>query len=332
MKICYLGIGCWGYCLATHLAKKTYDVVAWSQDSNLVDTLITARQHPRFKGIQAPPNLSFVHRLEEAIEGADIIVESVTAAGLRSVCSLLSHLSIDPKAFIITSKGIEQDTGLILPEVVKEVLGAQFQNKVGVLSGPSYAEEVINGLPATVVASAYDPSVINQICHLFTNPTFRVYPNHDVIGVCFGGALKNVIAIACGIAGGLNYGSSAQAALITRGLHEMRKLAASCGAKLETLNGLTGLGDLCLTSSSFLSRNYRFGTLLAKGMSREEALKEIEVVVEGAYTCVTALQLSEKNQVPMPITEAVYHILYRDLPPRQAVKLLMERAIKEEHL
>jgi glycerol-3-phosphate dehydrogenase (NAD(P)+) len=232
---------------------------------------------------------------------------------------------------IITSKGIEQNTGLILPDVVVQVLGEKIRRQVGVLSGPGYAEEVILGLPTSVVASAFEPKVMQLICNTFTTQTFRVYPNADILGVAYGGALKNIIAIACGISEGLRLGSSAKAALITRGLHEIRKLAVARGCKAETLNGLSGMGDLCMTCSSSISRNFRFGELLAKGMTPQAAQAKIKTVVEGAYTCMSALQLSKQHDVPMPITEIVYKIIYEDLKPMDAVILLMKRPIKEEH-
>ena len=227
-------------------------------------------------------------------------------------------------------KGIEQNTGLILPDVAVEVLGESSRPRVGILSGPGYAEEVIKGLPTSVVASAYDPPVTQRICETFTTQTFRVYPNPDMRGVAFGGALKNIIAIACGIANGLELGTSALAALMTRGLHEVRKLAVVQGCKAETLNGLSGMGDLCMTCSS-TSRNFRFGICWPKGVTPDDAQNEIKMVVEGAYTCISALQLSRQSDIPMPITETVYKILYEQLKPRDAVMLLMSRPIKEEH-
>jgi glycerol-3-phosphate dehydrogenase (NAD(P)+) len=246
---------------------------------------------------------------------------------LEKVHAIDPNLSIP---LIITSKGIEQDTGLILPDVAIEVFGERFRPLVGVLSGPGYASEVIQGLPTSVVASGYSASVIQTICDTFATENFRVYPNSDVRGVAFGGSLKNIIAIACGIADGLSLGNSAKAALMTRGLHEIRKLAVACGCKAETLNGLSGMGDLCMTCSSPLSRNYRFGNIIAKGTSPAEAHREIKMVVEGAYTCLSALQLSAKYNVRMPITDTVYKILYEQLKPRDAVMLLMKRPIKEE--
>jgi glycerol-3-phosphate dehydrogenase (NAD(P)+) len=257
----------------------------------------------------------------------------VTSAGLRPVFELVKAHKIQSQCpIVITSKGIEQNTGLILPDVVIEVLGEEIRPFVGALSGPSFAQDVIRGLPTSVVASAYDYDVMLTICETFTTPTFRVYPNTDIHGVAFGGALKNIIGIACGIAEGLSLGSSCKAALMTRGLHEIRKLAVAKGCKAETLNGLSGMGDLCLTCNSAVSRNFRFGMFIAEGMSPEEAQKKIGMVVEGVYTCISALQLGEQMGVPMPITELVYKIIYEKMKPSEAVYTLMQRTIKEEHL
>ena len=197
---------------------------------------------------------------------------------------------------------------------------------------PSFAQEVIKGLPTSVVGTAYSNEVIQRICETFTTPSFRIYPNSDILGVAFGGALKNIIAIACGISEGLGLGSSSKAALMTRGLHEIRKLAVACGCKAETISGLAGMGDLCLTCSSPMSRNFRFGMLLEQGLSSEQAQKKIGMVVEGAYTSVSALQLSHQHQVDVPIAEAVHQIIYHSLHPLDAVSALMQRTIKEEHL
>lgn len=288
--------------------------------------------HPFLPGNAARKGMHFTTNLEEAIRDADLLVEAVTSAGFREVLNKLKPLGGLKCPLVITSKGIEQTTGEILPEVAVEVFGESARSQVGILSGPSFAAEVVAGLPTSVVASAYNPDEMRLISDAFTNQTFRVYPNTDVKGVAFGGALKNIIAIACGISDGLGLGNSTKAALMTRGLHEIRKLAVAAGCKGETLNGLSGMGDLCLTCSSTLSRNYRFGGLLAKGASPQESKNQIQMVVEGAYTCVSALELSRKFDVPMPISEIVYKIIYEGVHCKEAVAMLMQRPIKEEHL
>lgn len=331
MKICYLGAGCWGYCLAKVLASKSHQVVSWTTKTQLAETLNSTQKHPFLPITQLPGVVRLTTDLAEALDHADLIVESVTSAGLRPVLQKVKALAPPRCPIVVTSKGIEQNTGLILPEVAVQIFGEGIRELVGVVSGPGYAEEVIRGLPTSVVASAFDSDIMMMICDTFTTDTFRVYPNSDIRGVSYGGSLKNIIAIACGISEGLALGSSAKAALMTRGLHEIRKLAVKSGCFADTLNGLSGMGDLCMTCSSTISRNFRFGLLLAKGLSPAESQTKIETVVEGAYTCVSALQLSKQLSVPMPITETVYKIIYENLVPNDAVKLLMQRPIKEEH-
>lgn len=332
MRICFLGTGTWGYCLATLLALNGHQVTSWSLDPSLVERLSSGGDHPFLPGHKPKPGMRFTTDLAEALNGAEMIVEAVTSAGFREVLNRIKEITNPKVVFVITSKGIEQISGEILPEVAIEVFGEEFKPYVGMLSGPSFAAEVIQGLPTSVVASSYAFDDMRMIAEAFTNKSFRVYPNNDVKGVAFGGALKNIVAIACGVSDGMGLGNSTKAALITRGLHEIRKLAVACGCKAETLNGLSGLGDLCLTCSSPLSRNYRFGELLAKGNSPQDSKSQIKMVVEGAYTCVSALQLSKKHAVPMPISEVVYKLIYEGVKCKEAISLLMERPIKEEHL
>lgn len=331
-KIGYLGMGAWGYCLASLLASKGYELVCWTTKPELAEHLNQTRQHPLLSGHTSTGQMTFTTDMAEALHDVDMIVESVTSAGLRPVFEQVRSLGLPSCPIVITSKGIEQDTGIILPEVAIEVLGEQFRPLIGFVSGPSFAQEVIRGLPTSIVGTGYTTDVIQQTCETFTTPTFRVYPNTDILGVAFGGALKNIIGIACGISDGLSLGCSSKAALMTRGLHEIRKLAVACGCKPETINGLAGMGDLCVTCSSPISRNFRFGTLLAQGLTNEEAQKRIGMVVEGAYTCVSALQLSKQHKVMIPIAETVYSIIKNTIRPIDAVSALMQRTIKEEHL
>lgn len=332
-KIGYLGTGAWGYCLASLLAsKEDNEVVCWTTKPDLAKHLTDTREHPLLPGHRSKGNMVFTTDMALALKDADMIVESVTSSGLRPVFEQVRSLGIPFCPIVITSKGIEQDTGRILPDVAIDVLGIDFRPSIGCLSGPGFAREVIHGLPTSLVCSAYDSNILRLICDTFMTPTFRIYPNSDILGTAFGGALKNIIAIACGISEGLSLGSSSKAALMTRGLHEIRKLAVACGSKPETVNGLAGMGDLCLTCSSPMSRNFRFGMLLAQGIPPDEALKRIGMVVEGVYTCVSALQLGKQFQTELPIAETIYQIIYHNMQPIDAVKSLMERKIKEEHL
>jgi glycerol-3-phosphate dehydrogenase (NAD(P)+) len=331
-KIGYLGAGTWGFCLSSLLASKGYKVMLWTSREDFTKELREKREHPKLPGFKAEAGVEFTTDLKAAITGADMVVESVTSSGIRPVFEQILALGGVSCPIVITSKGIEQNSCLLLPEVITEVLGKESERQIGCLSGPSHAEEVIQKLPTSVVCSAYDPDLMLQIHDTFSTPFFRIYPNADIKGVAFGGAMKNIIAIACGISDGLGFGDNTKAALMTRGLHEIRKLSVTKNAKPETLNGLSGLGDLCVTCLSKLSRNYSFGRLMAEGFNPESAKDRIGMVVEGAYTVVSALQLAQKAGIAVPITQAIFSILYEGLNPRDAVKALLQRAIKEEHL
>lgn len=332
MRIAYLGAGTWGFCLAAMLAAKGHSVILWTSNPEFAKTLSKTREHPKLPKVKADERLEFTSDLQYTLQGAELLVESVTSKGIRPVFEQVLSLGSVDCPIVITSKGIEQNSGLLLPEVVVQVLGEEMRSSVCCLSGPSHAEEVIQKLPTSVVVASYDPQLMRQIVEIFATPFFRVYPNADINGVAFGGAMKNIIAISCGISDGLGFGDNTKAALMTRGLHEIRKLSTTKGCKPETLNGLSGMGDLCVTCLSKLSRNYMFGRLIAEGLDPEAAREKIGMVVEGAYTCVSALQLAQKNQIEVPITQAICAILYEGMNPRDAVKSLLQRAIKEEHL
>ncbi|MDE3055625.1 MAG: NAD(P)-dependent glycerol-3-phosphate dehydrogenase [Verrucomicrobiota bacterium] len=325
-KIACLGAGTWGFTLACLLGHKGHEVYCWARDPLLVARLQKERSHPKLADSNAPASVHFTGSLDVALSGVECLVESVTASGIRPVFQEIASRTNVP--VVLTSKGIERGTGLLLPELVSEI----YKGPVGILSGPSHAEEVISQLPTSVVCSAYDTEWMQEIHELFVTPAFRVYPNTDIAGVAFGGAMKNIIAIASGIADGLGSGDNAKAALLTRGLHEMRKLSVAKNARPETLNGLSGLGDLVVTCMSRYSRNYRLGKLLAEGYSPEGARQKIGMAVEGIYTCAAARDLGRAHNIPIPITEGTYAILYEGLDPRVAVQTLLQRAIKQEHL
>ncbi len=332
MRIGYLGAGSWGFALASLLAAKGHEVTLWTANAEFAKLLQQKKEHPKLPHYKSVDSLKVTSNLKEALEGIDLLVESVTSMGIRPVFEQVLAEGGVSCPFVMTSKGIEQNSGLLLHEVVLEVFGEEVRNRVGYLSGPSHAEEVVQKLPTSIVSSSYDPNLKNIIADVFSTPFFRVYPNADLNGVAFGGAMKNIIAIACGLSDGLGFGDNTKAALMTRGLHEIRKLAVVKGCMPETLTGLSGLGDLCVTCLSKFSRNYSFGHLIAEGLDAQSAKETIGMFVEGAYTCVSALQLGRKAGIPVPITEAVYAILYEGLDPREAVKALLQRAIKEETL
>jgi glycerol-3-phosphate dehydrogenase (NAD(P)+) len=332
MQIAYLGAGTWGFCLANLLAKKGHSVLMWTIDPEMTRRLNAGEEHPKLPGYPKHSNLRLTTNLAEALRGAELLAEAVTSAGIRPVFESVKAAGPPDCPVVMTSKGIEQNTGLLLTEVVVDVLGEKSRAQVGCLSGPSLAEEVIKGLPTSVVCSAYEPAVMKLIQEVFSTPEFRVYPNSDLRGVGFGGAMKNPIAIACGISDGLGFGDNTKAAIMTRGLHEMCRLAVRLDCRAETLNGLAGMGDLCVTCLSVHSRNYRFGRRLADGLTADEAKARIGMVVEGAYSVISVMQLAERVGIEMPITAAVRQIIYEGLPVRQAVDQLLQRPVKEEHL
>ncbi len=332
MRIGYLGAGTWGFSLANLLAGNGHEVILWTSKPDFAKMLSKKREHPKLPKIKVDDKVEFTSNMAEALYGIDVLVESVTSMGIRPVFEQVLALSDIQCPIIITSKGIEQNSCLLLPEVVIQILGESKRKFIGCLSGPSHAEEVMQRLPTSLVCSAYEASVMTKIHDLFTTAFFRVYPNPDISGVAFGGAMKNIIAIACGISDGLGFGDNTKAALMTRGLHEIKKLSITKGCNPETLNGLAGLGDLCVTSLSTLSRNYKFGRLIAEGFDMASAKEKIGMVVEGVYTCISAQQLAKKAHIPIPITDAICSILYDHLNPKDAVKALLQRSIKEEHL
>lgn len=325
-------MGSWGFCLASLLSLKGYKLHCWTTKEDLAKKLESTREHPQFPGKIARGDMHFTTDLLEVVQDADLIIESVTTAGFRPVLEKLQGIYPKNTPFIITSKGIEQKSTLTLPEVALSILGEHFRPFIGYVAGPGFAKEIIQGLPTSVVGSSFDPNLLKIVCETFNSMTFRVYPNSDIIGVALGGALKNIVAISCGMLDGLHLGFSARAALMTRGLHEIRKLAVSKGCKAETINGLAGMGDLFLTCSTPMSRNFLFGKLIAEGKSPQEALASIGMAVEGVYTVVSACELSRHQGVAMPITELIFRIIYENLPLKDAFQLLMQRAVKEEHL
>lgn len=332
MKIGVLGLGTWGFCLARHLATNGHTVLGWTKEQPVFNALLRGDDHPTLHRSCRGLPIHLTSSLQEAIEDVDMIVESVTTAGLREVLQQIATHRKLTVPLVLTSKGIEQKSFLTPPEVALDVFGEAFQPFFVMLSGPSFAVEVANNLPTAVVCGGKDSAICERVVEAFSSITFRVYPNSDILGVAIGGAMKNVIAIACGIADGLGLGTGARASVVTRGLHEIVKLATTLGCQPKTLYGLSGLGDLYLTCSSSMSRNFRFGQLISSGLHKEDAVKNIGMVVEGAYTCLAAKKLAQKMQVPMPINNAICDILDGSMPVAAAAENLMQRAIKEERL
>jgi glycerol-3-phosphate dehydrogenase (NAD(P)+) len=330
-KVVVLGAGSWGTALSIVLAEKGHDCLIWSHredQAQEIDQNHTNRKY--LPETLLPETIRATSSLMEAATHAKIIVMAVPTKGIREVCNNIKEFIIEPILFVHVSKGIEPDSLKRVSEMIREELPSEMIEEIVVLSGPSHAEEVILKHPTTVTAACENIIYAEKVQDLFMHGYFRVYTNTDVIGVEMGGALKNIIALAAGITDGLGYGDNAKAALITRGLSEIARLGTKMGANPLTFSGLTGIGDLIVTCTSVHSRNWRAGNLLGKGMKLEEVLEQMGMVVEGVRTTKAAYQLSKLHQVPMPITNALYNVLFEQVDPKTAVDVLMDRVKKHE--
>lgn len=326
-EVAVLGAGSWGTTLAIHLTKKGERVRLWEYAEEQVNRLLAARENTKFlPGIAIPREIFITSNMEEACDGAGAVIIVTPSHAVREVMRGLSG-SIEEGVLVVSCvKGLEEETLMRPSQVIEEVLG----RRVGVLSGPSHAEEVSREIPTTVVAASVLPETREFIKRLFMTPNFRVYTNDDLIGVELGGAVKNIIAIAAGISDGLRFGDNTKAALLTRGLAEMTRLGVAMGARAETFAGLSGIGDLVVTCTSRYSRNRHLGEMIGKGKTLKEALKEMVMVAEGVRTTRAACRLAERFRVDLPITKEVFKILFEEKDPREAVKELMLREAKPE--
>lgn len=325
--ISVLGAGSWGTALAAHLVKNNQDVVLWSHRASQVKEMRKSRENPKLPGSKLPEALKYTADLEEACRDKDLLVFAVPSTATRETAEKINNLVPDGQRIVLVSKGIEENTLFTQEDIVKDVLPG---SDVAVLSGPSHAEEVIAEMPTVVVSGARNKDTAVFVQSVFMNSSFRVYISSDVLGIELGGSLKNVIALAAGMSDGLGFGDNAKAALITRGVHEMTSLAVKMGGKVDTLNGLTGIGDLIVTCESRHSRNRKCGMLIGQGMSTNDAVKEVQMVVEGIYSAKAALGLGKKYEVDLPIVEAVNQVLFEDYPVKDAVIDLMTRERKSE--
>lgn len=328
-NISVLGAGGWGIALAILLDNNGNHVTLWSALEKEVQMIQEKRENEvSLKGIHISEDIQVTADLDEAVTDQDIIVLAVASAYTRSTAARLKGKIKDGQIIINVAKGIEESTLMTLTEVIEDELPMA---DVAVLSGPSHAEEVGRGLPTTCVAGAKTRETATYIQNIFMSKVFRVYISSDVLGIELGGALKNVIALAAGIADGLGYGDNTKAALITRGIGEISRLSEAMGAKNQTLHGLTGIGDLIVTCASMHSRNRRAGILIGKGYTMEAAMKEVNMVVEGVYSAKAALSLGKKYQVSLPIIEKVNEVLFDNLNAKDAVNELMMRDKVLEH-
>ena len=328
-KVSVIGAGSWGTALSRLLSTNGHQVTVWSLIESEIQMLKEKREHvSKLPGVKLPEDILFTSDLEEAIRGRDLLVLAVPSVYTRTTAHSMKPFVEEGQIIVNVAKGIEESTLKTLDVIIEDEIP---QGTVAVLSGPSHAEEVGRGLPTTCVVGAHNKSTAEFIQNVFMSEVFRVYTSPDMLGIELGGALKNVIALAAGMADGLGYGDNTKAALITRGIAEISRLAIVMGARAETLSGLTGIGDLIVTCASVHSRNRRAGMLIGQGKTMQEAMDEVQMVVEGVYSTKAAVALAEKYQVPMPIIEQVNQVLFHDKPVKEAVQELMLRDRKAEH-
>ena len=328
-KVSVIGAGSWGTALALLLSKNGHDVTMWSILEDEIRMLDKEREHKsKLPGVKLPDTMKFTTDLKKAVEGRDFLVLAVPSTFTRGTAKNMCPYVAEGQIIVDVAKGIEEATLMTLSQQIEDEIP---QADVAVLSGPSHAEEVGRGLPTSVVVGAKTRETAEYLQGLFMNEVFRVYTSPDMLGMELGGSLKNVIALAAGMADGLGYGDNTKAALITRGMFEMNKLAVTMGAKQETLNGLTGIGDLIVTCESKHSRNRKAGMLIGQGYTMQQAMDEVKMVVEGVYSAKAAIALAKKYGVDMPIIEEVNKVLFEDKPAKEAVNDLMLRDKKMEH-
>lgn len=327
-NISILGAGSWGLGLALLLNNNGHNVTVWSVLNDEVVMLQTEREHKRcLPGVRIPDSITISGDTANVINNADVLVLAVASPYTRSTAKLIAPFVKEGQIIVNVAKGVEEHTLLTLCQIVEEEIP---QAKVAVLSGPSHAEEVSRGIPTTCVIGAHEKNTAEYLQNIFMSDVFRVYTSPDMLGICIGGALKNVIALAAGIADGLGYGDNTKAALITRGNAEITRLGVAMGANPHTFSGLSGIGDLIVTCASMHSRNRRAGILIGKGYTKDQAMEEVQMVVEGVFSAKAALELSKKYNIEMPIVEQVNKVLFEDKPAAEAVKELMLRDKKIE--
>ncbi|MGK0554557.1 NAD(P)H-dependent glycerol-3-phosphate dehydrogenase [Macrococcus capreoli] len=330
-NVSVIGTGSWGTALANVLADNGHDCLIWGKTKATVDEISEMKTNSKYlPDVQLNQHLIATLDLNEAVTHAQILIIAVPTKAIRSVTQQINAVCLEPKMMIHVSKGIEPKTFKRISEMIEEEMDTDKLSGVGVLSGPSHAEEVAIKQPTTVAVASHDANVARMAQDLFMNDYFRVYTNDDLIGVEIGGALKNIIALAAGITDGLGYGDNAKAALMTRGLAEITRLGTKMGADPMTFLGLAGIGDLIVTCTSVHSRNWKCGNMLGQGATLDEALAKMGMVVEGVRTTEAAYEMSKAFNVEMPITTALYQLLFEDLDVKTGVMALMRREKKNE--
>ncbi len=326
-----IGGGSWGTALAVLFAPRFPQVRLWVYEKDLALRMSRLRENDTYlPGFELASNVAVTVDLAEALAGADIVLGVMPSHHARRMYAEMAPLLGRSSLIVSATKGLEEGSLLRISQVIREELGEASRSRVAVLSGPTFAKEVARGEPAAVVVASADAHLARRVQQALSGPTLRLYTNTDVVGVEMGAALKNVIAIGAGVCHGLGLGNNTLAALITRGLAEMTRLACAMHAKARTLAGLAGLGDLVLTCTGSLSRNRTVGLKLARGHHLDEILSSTSMVAEGVRTTYAAIELAERNKVDMPITRQMFEMLRHGKPPREALRELMDRTLKDE--
>ena len=329
-RIAVLGAGSWGTALATLIARNGHDTVLWGRDADVIQAVNASHENPRYlPGIPLPESLRATGSLAEAVTGADWILIVVPSHAFAETVQAVAPLRRADAGVAWATKGFEPGSGRFLHEVAQEALGPDVP--LTVVTGPSFAKEVTQGLPTALTVHGDTASFNETVAASLHSPTFRAYTGDDMLGAELGGAMKNVLAVATGVADGMNLGLNARAGLITRGLNEMMRLNQAIGGQAETLMGLAGLGDLVLTCTGDLSRNRRLGLALGHGQSIEDAVREIGQVVESVQTADEVMRLAARHGVELPISENVQKTLHGEITPAEALKRLMSRERKAEY-
>ena len=331
MKISVLGAGGWGTTLAILLHYNGHNVTLWEYKKSYAKELIKKRINTDYlPGIKIPKEIIITHDLEESTDDKNLIVLAVPSQFLRGVVKNINYRKIEDAILVSVSKGIEKNTLMTMSHLIRDIFPHLSENQIGVISGPSHAEEVSKRVPTAVVAASADMETAKTIQAAFMTSYFRIYASTDILGAELGGAFKNIIAIGAGIIDGAGFGDNTKAAIMTRGVAEISRLGLAMGARPETFAGLSGMGDLIVTCMSRHSRNRYVGEQIGKGKTLKEILKSMDQVAEGVETTRSAKQLAAKNDIETPITNEVYKILYEDKDPVKATTDLMTRDMKTE--
>lgn len=333
MKASVIGGGSWGSAFSIYLGRQEIETQLWIREEDVHEETRQYRENRTFlPGFIFPPNVSFFKDMKEAVGSSEIIFFAVPSQFCRRIYEQIAPYLSSEQIIVSLTKGIEENSLKRISEVMEEIFLPLFVPQIAVLSGPSFAREVVEGHPTAVVLASKDSDLAQKVQHFISSLMFRTYTSEDVTGVELAGAFKNVIAIAAGISDALQFGSNSIAALVTRGIAEMTRLGIELGSRMETFAGLAGIGDLVLTCTGKLSRNRYVGYELGKGKSLSEIISSMKMIAEGISTTLSVNQLAEREKVEMPISEQIYHVLYNNKDPRAALQDLMSRKLKDEYI